>query len=168
MAQALSEMLGQLMADPQFAAMVQNLRQNMDLSQSGNTAQENNQPDLSALLEKLPGMVSMLSAMSGTAPGAVGNDAVVQSDAVSALSDDGEDSGTVVSSAAETKKVEAPMQVLFRPEAREKRNKLLSALKPYLSPARCAMIDRAMSAMQLGELLGTMGSTGLGSQTREG
>lgn len=155
MAQELSAMLGQVMADPQFAALVQNLRQNMDLSQSGSTAQV---PDLSALMEKLPGMVSMLSAMSGTASGT----------GALADTDNTDSSNTVVSSVVETKKVEAPMQVLFRPEAREKRNKLLSALKPYLSPARCAMIDRAMSAMQLGELLGTMGSTGLGPQTREG
>lgn len=165
MAQELSAMLGQVMADPQFAALVQNLRQNMDLSQSGSTAQV---PDLSALMEKLPGMVSMLSAMSGTAPGtgALANDGAGQ--VASADTDDTDSADTVVSSVVETKKVEAPMQVLFRPEARDKRNKLLSALKPYLSPARCAMIDRAMSAMQLGELLGTMGSTGLGPQTREG
>ena len=160
MAQELSAMLGQVMADPQFAALVQNLRQNMDLSQSG-------APDLSALMEKLPGMMSMLSAMSGTASG-------TDADAASAdtgnadNTDDTDSADTVVSSVVETKKVEAPMQVLFRPEARDKRNKLLSALKSYLSPARCVMIDRAMSAMQLGELLGTMGSTGLGPQTREG
>lgn len=158
MAQELSAMLGQVMADPQFAALVQNLRQNMDLSQSGSTAQV---LDLSALMEKLPGMVSMLSAMSGTASG---TGALADTDNTNSS----DSSNTVVSSVVETKKVEAPMQVLFRPEAREKRNKLLSALKPYLSPARCAMIDRAMSAMQLGELLGTMGSTGLGPQTREG
>jgi hypothetical protein len=48
----------------------------------------------------------------------------------------------------------------FKPGSREKRNKLLSALKPYLSPARCAIVDRAMSAMQLGEILGTMTPNG--------
>lgn len=34
------------------------------------------------------------------------------------------------------------------------RNRLLSALKPYLSPERGLLIDRALSAMQFGEMLG--------------
>lgn len=37
------------------------------------------------------------------------------------------------------------------------RNRLLSALKPYLSPERGMLIDRAMSAMQFGEMLGGAG-----------
>ena len=37
------------------------------------------------------------------------------------------------------------------------RNRLLGALKPYLSPERGVLIDRALSAMQFGEMLGNAG-----------
>lgn len=145
MAQDLSEMLGQVMEDPQFAAMVQKLRQQM-----GNTEP----PDMASLLEKLPAMMTMLSGMGQAAGGNTTEANGAKADAVV--------SGTAPDTmdAKEKTETEGPAvlgQVLFRPEARDQRNKLLSALKPYLSPNRCAMIDRAMSAMQLGELLGTMG-----------
>lgn len=145
MAQDLSEMLGQVMEDPQFAAMVQKLRQQM-----GNTEP----PDMASLLEKLPAMMTMLSGMGQAAGGNTTEANGAKADAVV--------SGTAPDTmdAKEKAETEGPAvlgQVLFRPEARDQRNKLLSALKPYLSPNRCAMIDRAMSAMQLGELLGTMG-----------
>lgn len=169
MAQDLSEMLGQMLenpglaqmlAKPEFAAMVQNLRQGM-----GDT------PDVGALMEKLPAMMAMLSGRNGTAGAQNGTKTTnvltpgteemgANSATVSATEGDGREE-TPGAEKAETSAV--PMQVLFRPEARDKRNKLLSALKPYLSPARCAMIDRAMSAMQLGELLGTMGGPGMGN-----
>lgn len=169
MAQDISEMLGQMLENPGlaeilespgFAAMVQNLRQGM-----GDTL------DMGALMEKLPAMMAMLSGMNGT----VGAQAETKATVVSTPETEemGANSATVSATEGDgreempgAEKAEAsvlPMQVLFRPEARDKRNKLLSALKPYLSPARCAMIDRAMSAMQLGELLGTMGSPGVGN-----
>lgn len=156
MAQDLSEMLGQVMEDPQFAAMVQKLRQQM-----GNTEP----PDLASLLEKLPAMMTMLSGMGQAAGGNTTETKEAKADAsVSGTAPDlsAPDSSAPDSSGGEKEKAETEGpavlgQVLFRPEARDQRNKLLSALKPYLSPNRCAMIDRAMSAMQLGELLGTMG-----------
>lgn len=37
------------------------------------------------------------------------------------------------------------------------RNRLLTALKPYLSRERGVLIDRALSAMQFGEMLGSAG-----------
>ena len=61
---------------------------------------------------------------------------------------------------AETKSNEAPgkpapqKSILGDPG---NRNRLLSALKPYLSPERGMLIDRAMSAMQFGEMLGGAG-----------
>lgn len=148
MAQDLSEMLQQVMgnpevakilANPTFAAMVQNLRQQM-----GNG--EGTAPDMAVLMEKLPGMLSLLSGNMGTETSA--NVAANETD------EEKKETGMEKEKAETTV---LPGQMLFRPEARDKRNKLLSALKPYLSPARCTMIDRAMSAMQLGELLGTMG-----------
>lgn len=145
MAQDLSEVLGQVMENPQFAAMVQKLRQQM-----GNT----DPPDMASLMEKLPAMMTMLSGMGQANPtetsGAKAGEAEPDSSAP--------DSSGGGKEKTETEKPAVLGQVLFRPEARDQRNKLLSALKPYLSPNRCAMIDRAMSAMQLGELLGTMGN----------
>ncbi len=49
-----------------------------------------------------------------------------------------------------------PLSRLIRPGSKDKRDKLLCALKPYLSPARCSLIDKAMNAMQLGEVLSIM------------
>lgn len=169
MAQDLSEMLGQVMenpglvkilanpalaqilADPAFATMVQNLRQQMGIGETGTV------PDMSVLAEKLPAMLSMLSGMGGGT-----SETVNDGTGGIGVTNTGEEASAAEDTAAaeektETEKPAVPMQVLFRPEARDKRNKLLSALKPYLSSNRCAMIDRAMSAMQLGELLGTMG-----------
>lgn len=165
MAQDLSEMLGQVMenpglvkilanpalaqilADPAFATMVQNLRQQMGIGETGTV------PDMSVLAEKLPAMLSMLSGMSGGTSETVGGIGVTNTGEEASAAED----TAAAEEKTETEKPAVPMQVLFRPEARDKRNKLLSALKPYLSSNRCAMIDRAMSAMQLGELLGTMG-----------
>lgn len=158
MAQDLSEMLGQVMenpelakmfANPAFATMVQNLRQQMGMGETGNT------PDMSAMMEKLPAMLSMLSGMGNGATETKGDTGGV------GVADPGEET-SATEEKTETEKSAMPMQVLFHPEARDKRNKLLSALKPYLSSNRCAMIDRAMSAMQLGELLGTMTQQGEG------
>ena len=146
MAQDLSEMLGQVMENPQFAAMVQNLRQQM-----GNT----DPPDMASLMEKLPAMMTMLSGMGQAAGGNTTETKGAEADAVAP--DTTPDPSGGEKEKTETEGPAVLGQVLFRPEARDQRNKLLSALKPYLSPNRCAMIDRAMSAMQLGELLGTMG-----------
>lgn len=135
--------LAQALANPTFAAMVQNLRQQM-----GNG--EGTAPDMAVLMEKLPGMLSLLSGNMGTETSAN----VAASVAANETDEEKKETGMEKEKAETTV---LPGQMLFRPEARDKRNKLLSALKPYLSPARCTMIDRAMSAMQLGELLGTMG-----------
>lgn len=128
--------LAQILANPAFATMVQNLRQQMGKGEAG-------VPDMTMIMEKLPAMLSMLSGGNGSK----------ETEEKAAEISDTESVGTAPAAG------EATMlpQLFFRPEVRDKRNKLLSALKPYLSPARGAMIDRAMSAMQLGELLGTMG-----------
>lgn len=139
--------LAQILTDPAFATMVQNLRQQMGMGETGDT------PDMSVLAEKLPAMLSMLSGMGGSTSETVGGVGVTNTGEEASAAED----TAAAEEKTETEKSAVPMQVLFRPEARDKRNKLLSALKPYLSANRCAMIDRAMSAMQLGELLGTMG-----------
>lgn len=133
--------LAQILANPAFATMVQNLRQQMGKGEAG-------VPDMTMIMEKLPAMLSMLSGGNGSK----------ETEQKAAEISKAESMGTPVAGTAPAAD-EATMlpQLFFRPEVRDKRNKLLSALKPYLSPARGAMIDRAMSAMQLGELLGTMG-----------
>lgn len=147
MAQDLSEMLGQVMENPAFATMVQKLRQEM-----GDTL------DLSALAEKLPAMLSMLSGMGNGITVPEMSDSTTTAGTATVLDTPIHTDTKAADGSGARGKGETFPQELFRPETRDKRNKLLSALKPYLSPSRCAMIDRAMSAMQLGELLGTMGN----------
>ena len=43
--------------------------------------------------------------------------------------------------------------MFFRPGSREKRNKLLSALKPYLSRNRCEIIDKCVSVIQITDIV---------------
>ena len=57
-----------------------------------------------------------------------------------------------------TESLPSAISRFLQPGNKDKRNKLLSALKPYLSPARCTLIDKTMNAMQIGEVLGVMQS----------
>ncbi len=141
----LSTMLRQVMENPQFGSMVETVKKQMG-GADGNM-------DLSAMMEKLPALMGVLGPMMGNTSGT-----------------DGESASEGMAEAAETEaepaKAEEKGEVagllgggqlpFFKPGSRDKRNKLLAALKPYLSPARCSVVDRAMSAMQLGELLGTV------------
>lgn len=147
----LGGMLRQMMENPQFGNMIQAVKAQM--------GEGNGTVDPAKMMEKLPEMMTLLGpvlqgmgtgysgemAEKDTVAGAEENAAGMQKQEDPAVREHGEGDSVIP---------------LFRPGSREKRNKLLAALKPYLSPARCAMVDRAMSAMQLGEILGTMAPTG--------
>ncbi|MBQ3590666.1 MAG: hypothetical protein II979_01890 [Clostridia bacterium] len=153
-------MLRQVMENPQFGNMMEAVKTQM--GGGDGTA------DPAKIMEKLPQMMAVLGpVMQGMLQETGGESSET-------VSGDRKESGgeeqvpPELSEIPEPEKGEKergdsgrnPGMLLFRPDSREKRNRLLAALKPYLSPARCAMVDRAMSAMQLGEILGTMAPTG--------
>ncbi len=146
----ISALLKQVMENPQFGAMVDSMK--------GQLGGEAGGLDVSGVMEKLPTLMNVLGPMMGSmgAGQNAGNGAPVE-DAVPAAAVVEEASPEPTAAPVGTQNQVRPGEKpFFKPGSRDKRNKLLSALKPYLSPARCSLVDRAMSAMQLGELLGTV------------
>lgn len=167
----ISGMLRQVMDNPQFGNMMQAMKAQVG---DGDGA-----VDPAKMMEKLPEMMTVLGpVLRGMMQEETGGKTDEVSDrSAGGAGENAETPGKVNGEAAENQsgtdgaaeKPEEGMEqnlsngipgMFFRPGSREKRNKLLSALKPYLSPARCAIVDRAMSAMQLGEILGTMTPSG--------
>ena len=148
-------MLRQMMENPQFGAMVQTMKTQMG----------DGDVDPSKVIEKLPEMMTMLGPMmSGMAQGDGGSTEQAEKHTEPEKEHtEPEKEGGHTEPEKETVHAEHPGTLgtmFFKPGSRDKRNKLLAALKPYLSPTRCALVDRAMSAMQLGEILGTMTPSG--------
>ena len=143
----ISEMLRQVMENPQFGAMVQAVKSQLGTEGDGT-------PDPAKIMEKMPDLLSVFG------PVLQGTGTKEKAETDTAETEDVQKTGEAASgdvyASVGTAAFPPVLQQFFRPGSREKRNKLLGALKPYLSPARCALIDRAMSAMQLGELLGTV------------
>ena len=147
-------MLRQVMENPQFGNMMQAVK--------GQIGSADGTVDPAKMMEKLPEMMTVLGpVMQGMLQ--AGDEKTKLDTGDTGKTEAGQEK---IPDAAEKEDTlqgsggENPGMLLFRPGSREKRNKLLAALKPYLSPARCAMVDRAMSAMQLGEILGTMAPSG--------
>lgn len=153
----LSGMLRQVMENPQFGQMIQAMKAQMGTDGNGGV-------DPAKVMEKMPEMMAMLGPVLGNMgqpdskpeSSAAGN-----TDTAEKGEEKSEETGQTEEASQEINHSDGTQfsqfgSMFFRPGSREKRNKLLSALKPYLSPARCALVDRAMSAMQMGELLGTV------------
>lgn len=140
----MAAVLRQVMENPQFGNMVQTLKAQMGGEDGG--------IDPAKMMEKLPDLMTMLGPMMGSgvkeSMSDAGGEKVVTEEREDAVQPE-----AVVMGMGENGNLAAKF---FRPENRDKRNRLLAALKPYLSPARCTIVDRAMSAMQMGELLGTV------------
>jgi len=101
------------------------------------------------MMEKLPEILTML----GSTGNGSGKNQSESEEIAETAQDPGEDEGSTHTVS------DGPAGILgsfLDGKNRKKRNQLLVALKPYLSPNRCEILDRAMSAMQLGELLGDM------------
>ncbi len=144
----ISALLKQVMENPQFGAMVDSMKG--QLGGDGGTL------DLSGVMDKLPTLMNVLGPMMGQMGQNPASDATKE-EAVPAASVENEPPAeAVATSAVPQNPIGLGNGPFFKPGSRDKRNKLLAALKPYLSPARCSLVDRAMSAMQLGELLGTV------------
>ena len=123
----LTKQVNDIMANPEFQALVRELRGGDDM------------PDAAEVSAKLP---EALAAFGPMLSGLMGN------------------TGDGKKGTAEPKSDEKPGKVsgqksLFGDPGN--RNRLLGALKPYLSPERGVLIDRALSAMQFGEMLGNAG-----------
>lgn len=123
----LTKKVNDIMANPEFQALVRELRGGDDM------------PDAAEVSAKLP---EALAAFGPMLSGLMGN------------------TGDGKNGTAEPKSDEKPGKVsgqksLFGDPGN--RNRLLGALKPYLSPERGVLIDRALSAMQFGEMLGNAG-----------
>ncbi|MBQ8641284.1 MAG: hypothetical protein IJ480_03630 [Clostridia bacterium] len=153
----ISGMLRQMMDNPQFGAMVNAVKSQMGDGESGGM-------DMAKMMEKLPEMMQMLGPVMGAfaqkEDSHTADEEPVKTDEHKAQEADAEKKEAEVQDSEEKEEAGAGKlpegSYMFKPGNRDKRNKLLCALKPYLSPARCALVDRAMSAMQLGEILGTV------------
>lgn len=91
------------------------------------------------MMEKLPGIMEMVKPMLGSG----------------------------VSEENSTPKEKAEKQettMVMKKYDKARAEKLMCALKPYLKPARCEMIDKCLSVMQIGDVMNVLG--GLNSLTK--
>lgn len=123
----LTKKVNDIMANPEFQALVRELRGGDDM------------PDAAEVSAKLP---EALAAFGPMLSGLMGN------------TGDGKKGTTEPKSDEKPGKVSGQKSLFGDPG---NRNRLLGALKPYLSPERGVLIDRALSAMQFGEMLGNAG-----------
>ena len=123
----LTKKVSEIMANPEFQSLVRELRGGEEM------------PDASEVSAKLP---EVLSAFGPMLSGLMGN------------AGKGDPGAPKPEETSENAKPAMAKSFLGDPG---NRNRLLTALKPYLSRERGVLIDRAMSAMQFGELLGGTG-----------
>ena len=123
----LTKKVNDIMANPEFQSLVRELRGGDDM------------PDAAEVSAKLPEVLSTFGPMLSGLMGNAGN---------------GKNDAPEAKSSEKPGKPSGQKSILGDPG---NRNRLLGALKPYLSPERGMLIDRALSAMQFGEMLGTTG-----------
>lgn len=136
----LSQMIQKIMQNPEFSNMVNELRGEMSGDKQGDDAQntQKSNDDITAeMMSKLPDVMAMVSPLLG------------KSDGDHAKSDGNpHDSKSQDSKSANN---------LPKKYDKAKAEKLLYAIKPYLSQTRCEMIDKCVSVMQLGDVMGSLG-----------
>ncbi len=84
------------------------------------------------MLEKLPGVMEMVKPML-------------------------ESGGTGEKSQENEKKENEPHPAILKKYDKVRAEKLMCALKPYLNPTRCEMIDKCISVMQIGDVMNVLG-----------
>ena len=131
----LNTMVQNILQNPEFASLVKEMR--------GDTS-ENTEIDTEKIMAKLPEMLSML--------GLSGSNSSPKEEKGST------DSQNSIKTEENTHSQPTALSRFLKPGSQDKRNKLLCALKPYLSPARCSLIDKTMNAIKLGEVMGVMQS----------
>lgn len=128
----ITKIIGEIMANPGFGSLVNQLKNST--AESSSAPQQNASPSPTSLspemAEKIPEILGMLG-QSGIRPPSASPDKAVIEKALGALKK------------TDTKNCE----------------KLLSALKPYLRSQRGEVIDKAVSMMKLTDLLGAVSQT---------
>lgn len=135
----LSQMIQKIMQNPEFSSMVNELRGEMGGDKQGDAPNpQKSSDDITAeMMSKLPDVMAMVSPLLGKSDG---NHAKSEDKSHESIQHDSKSADSL------TKKYD-----------KAKAEKLLYAIKPYLSRNRCDMIDKCVSVMQLGDVMGALG-----------
>lgn len=134
----LSQIVNKIMSNPEFGNLVNELK-NSDLAAGSSGGKEVSADDI---MKKLPDVMGMLGM------NASGKEA----------HNDTEDQATPVSAvpqSIDSEKIEKAVKALKKMD-NQKCEKLLGALKPYLSRERGEVIDKAVSVMKITDILGAI------------
>lgn len=135
----LTGMVEGIMKNPEFAELLNEIRGN-----SGNDSKKKITTD--EMLSHLPEVMAMLGPIAGAATADSG-------DKVNAEKNESETAENT-----EGKSVEAASVLAKPPKKYDKKRaeRLMSALKPYLNPGRCEIVDKCLSVMQLTDVVETL------------
>lgn len=123
----LSAMIGKIMQNPEFAGMISEMR-----------GKQESAADVSKdMMSHLDEVVKMAGPMLG----GIGEKEQPKPEPA----ESSEQGGT-----------KAPFKMPYSREERVRAEKLMQALKPYLNKSRCEIIDKCMSVMQLGDVVGAL------------
>ncbi len=131
----ISSIITKIIQNPEFAQMVSGMKGNGE--SAGDVQRE--------MLENLPGVLNMVSPLVGG-----------KTDGESDKSGDSGSSGGGEEVKQTMKNVNSPAKISGKYD-KGKAEKLMYALKPYLSPERCRIIDRCVSLMQLTDVVEAFG-----------
>lgn len=136
----LTGMVEGIMKNPEFAELLNEIRG----SSGGNDSKKKITTD--EMLSHLPEVMAMLGPIAGAATADSG-------DKVNAEKNESETAETT-----EGKSVEAASVLAKPPKKYDKKRaeRLMSALKPYLNPGRCEIVDKCLSVMQLTDVVETL------------
>lgn len=127
-------MIQKIMQNPEFVSMVSELR--------GENTEKSTEDITGEMMAHLPDVVSMVAPM-------LGNSQILQRDAK-------KESEEAQHESEEKLQPAATSESLPQKYDKARAEKLLYAIKPYLSTSRCEIIDKCMSVMQLRDVVGVL------------
>lgn len=133
----LNQIVNKIMSNPEFGNLVNELK-NSDLAAGNNGGKEISADEV---MKKLPEVMGMLG-MNPSAQAKESDDAEVKA-------------ASVVPQNIDTEKIDRAVKALKKMD-NQKCEKLLGALKPYLSRERGEVINKAMSVMKITDILGAI------------
>jgi len=138
----IGQMVEQIMKNPEFTGIINELR-----GGSGDA------PPVSQgeILSRLPDVMSMLKPLIGEGGGKTEETPVKTDSSAETIPPERQDS--VPASAEASKAVSA---LLPKRYDKNRAEKLMSALKPYLNASRCEIIDKCVSVMQITDVVGAL------------
>ena len=134
----ISAIISKIIQNPEFAGMVKEFR----------GTDENVSDVQKEMMEKLPGVLETVSPFLSGKNGTDKSEKEEKSQ--SSQSEHSEESGEG------DEKAKAAFKSVQKYD-KGKAEKLMCALKPYLNPERCLIIDRCLSVMQLTDVVGALG-----------